>query len=86
MLGKTLALQRLLALCWRLLVPRHFGQLRGLLAHIRLHLCQQLALFVGQLIRIDDFPARGRFRWRTHARLAAFQLFDVAPAFFRLRR
>ena len=30
----------------RLFIPRHFVQLRRLLAHIGLHLCQQLALFV----------------------------------------
>ena len=36
----TLTLQRLLALCRRLFIPRHFVKLGGLLAHIGLHLCQ----------------------------------------------
>ena len=79
-------LQRLLTLFRRLLIPRHFVQLRRLLAHIGLHLCQQLTLFIRQLIRILHFTTRRRFRWRTYPRLTAFQLFDIAPALFRLRR
>ncbi|CNT84877.1 Uncharacterised protein [Salmonella enterica subsp. enterica serovar Bovismorbificans] len=76
----------MLALFWRLLVPRHFVKLRRLLTHIRLHLFQELTLLAGELIRIHDFAAGGRFRWRTHARLATFQLFDVTPALFRFWR
>ena len=67
-------------------VPRHFGQLGRLLAHIGLHLGEQLALLVGQLFRFHDFATGGRFGRRADARLAAFQLFNVAPALFRLRR
>ena len=54
-LALTLQLQRLLTLRWRLFIPRHFIQLRRLLAHIGLHLCQQLALLVRQLIGILHF-------------------------------
>ncbi|MNE35498.1 hypothetical protein D3C80_1292620 [compost metagenome] len=42
----TLTLQRLLTLLRRLFIPRHFGQLRWLLAHIGLHLRQKLALLI----------------------------------------
>lgn len=42
----ALQLQRLLTLSRRLFISRHFIQLRRLLAHIGLHLCQQLTLFV----------------------------------------
>jgi hypothetical protein len=51
----------LLTLRRRLFIPRHFVQLRRLLAHIGLHLCQQLALFVRQLIRILHFTTGRRF-------------------------
>lgn len=86
LLLRLTSLQRLLALCRRLLIPRYFVQLRRLLAHIGLHLGQQLTLFIRQLIRILHFTTRRRFGWRTHPRLTAFQLFDIAPALFRLRR
>ena len=86
LLRQTLTLQRLLALSRGLFVPRHLGQLGRLLAHIRLHLCQQLALFVGQLLGFHDFPAGRRFSRRTDAWLATFQLFNIAPALFRFRR
>ena len=86
LLLRLTSLQRLLALCRRLLIPRYFVQLRRLLAHIGLHLGQQLTLFIRQLIRILHFTTRRRFGWRTHPGLTAFQLFDIAPAFFRLRR
>ena len=85
-LALTLQLQRLLTLRWRLFIPRHFVQLRRLLAHIGLHLCQQLALLVRQLIGILHFATGRGLGRRTHARLAAFQLFDIAPALFRFRR
>lgn len=67
-------------------VPRHFGQLGRLLAHIGLHLGEQLALLVGQLFRFHDFATGGRFGRRADARLAAFQLFNIAPALFRFGR
>lgn len=86
LLHLTLTLQCLLALRRRLFVPRDFVELSGLLTHISLHLRQQLALLIGQLIGIQYFTARRGFGWRTYARLATFQLFDVSPAFFRLRR
>ena len=54
-LALALQLQRLLTLRWRLFIPRYFIQLCRLLAHIGLHLSQQLTLFVGQLIRVHDF-------------------------------
>lgn len=85
-LALTLQLQRLLTLRWRLFIPWHFVQLRRLLAHIGLHLCQQLALLVRQLIGILHFTTGRGLGRRTHARLAAFQLFDIAPALFRFRR
>ena len=47
LLHLTLTLQRLLALFRRLFVPRYFVELRWLLAHISLHLRQQLALLIG---------------------------------------
>lgn len=86
LLHLTLTLQRLLALRRRLLIPRNFVELSRLLTHISLHLRQQLALLIGQLIGIQHFTARRGFGWCTHAWLTAFQLFDVSPAFFRLRR
>jgi hypothetical protein len=52
LLLRLATLQRLLALRRRLFIPRHFVQLRRLLAHIGLHLRQQLALFIRQLLRI----------------------------------
>jgi hypothetical protein len=49
-----------------LFIPRHFVQLRRLLAHIGLHLCQQLALFVRQLFGfITSPPADGSVGART---------------------
>ena len=86
LLSLTLALQRLLTLRRSLFVPRHFVQLRRLLAHVRLHLSEQLTLFVRQLIGILHFTPGRRLGRRTYARLAAFQFFNVAPALFRLRR
>lgn len=83
LLHLTLTLQRLLALFRRLFVPRYFVELCRLLTHISLHLRQQLALLIGQLIGVKHFATRRGFGWRTYARLTAFQLFDVAPAFFR---
>src|SRR5690606_4910060 len=59
LLSLTLALQRLLTLRRGLFVPRYFVQLRRLLAHVRLHLSEQLTLFVRQLIGILYFtPGR----------------------------
>jgi len=86
LLSLTLALQCLLTLRWRLFIPRHFVQLRRLLAHIGLHLRQQLTLFISQLIGIFHFTTGRRLGRRANARLAAFQLFNIAPALFRLRR
>lgn len=86
LLHLALALQRLLALFRRLFVPRYFVELCRLLTHISLHLRQQLALLIGQLIGVKHFATRRGFGRRTHARLTAFQLFDIAPAFFRFRR
>ena len=86
LLRQTLTLQRLLTLRRRLFVPRHFSQLRRLLTHIRLHLRQQLALLVGKLLGFHHFAAGGRLCRRANARLAAFQLFNIAPALFRFRR
>jgi hypothetical protein len=66
LLLRLTSLQRLLALRRRLFIPRHFVQLRRLLAHIGLHLCQQLTLFVRQLIRIlTSPPAEGSVGART---------------------
>jgi hypothetical protein len=86
LLHLTLALQRLLALFRRLFVPRHFVELRWLLTHISLHLRQQLALLIGQLIGVQHLAAGRRFGRRTYARLTAFQLFNVSPALFRFWR
>lgn len=58
LLLRLTTLQRLLTLFRRLLVPRHFVQLRRLLAHIGLHLCQQLTLFIRQLAGILHFATR----------------------------
>ena len=79
-------LQRLLALFSSLFVPRYFVELRWLLAHIGLHLRQQLALLIGKLIGVQYLAACRRFGRRTYARLTAFQLFDVSPALFRFWR
>ena len=81
-----LALQGLLTLRRRLFVPRHFIQLRRRLTHIRLHLLQQLALFVGELRVRLDLAARRRFSRRRHRHLTVLQLFNIFPALFRLRR
>ncbi|CCK04745.1 hypothetical protein BN129_3530 [Cronobacter sakazakii 701] len=86
LLKLLLALQRLLTLRRGLFVPRHFAKLRRLTAHICLHLVEQLTLFVGQLILIHDFATGGWLGRLQHAWLAAFQLFDIAPALFRLGR
>lgn len=86
LLNLALTLQGLLALLRRLFIPRHFVQLSWLLAHVGLHLGQQLALFVGQLIGVFHFATGGRPSGRTHTRLTALQLFDIAPALFRFWR
>lgn len=86
LLHLTLTLQRLLALFRSLFVPWYFVELRWLLAHIGLHLRQQLALLIGKLIGVQYLAACRRFGRRTYARLTAFQLFDVSPALFRFWR
>ena len=73
------------ALAWRIVI-RHFVQLRRALLHIGLHLLQQLPLFGGQLSFGIELAAGRRFGRGLHADLPVFQLFDVAPALFRLRR
>lgn len=80
-----LTLKRLLTLFRRLFIPRNFNQLRWLLAHIGLHLFKKLTLFWCQLLRRFHFTTGRRFCWCTHTRLATFQLFNVAPAFFWFR-